>query len=82
MIKNNKGVKLCFIKQKNDGGSLPSGVKVKLTVQSSGTVSSAKIPSGEWKDTDFDGCLSGAVKAIQFPPFDGDPLTITYPFPI
>lgn len=82
MIKNNKGVKLCFIKQKNDGGALPSGVKVKLTVQPSGTVSSAKIPSGEWKDTDFDGCLSGAVRAIQFPPFEGDPLTLTYPFPI
>ena len=81
MIKNNKGVKKCFIVEKGNSGSIPSGVKVKLTVQTSGTVSSARIPSGDWAGTDFDGCVSGAVKAIQFPPFEGDSLTITYPFP-
>lgn len=82
MIRNNKSVKKCFIVEKGNSGSIPSGVKVKLTVQSSGTVSSAKIPSGEWAATDFDSCLSAAVKGIQFPPFDGDPLTLTYPFSI
>lgn len=82
MIKNNKGVKKCFIVEKGSSGSLPSGVKVKLTVQSSGTVSSARIPSGDFAGTEFDSCVSGAVKSIQFPPFDGDPLTITYPFPL
>lgn len=80
MIRNNKGVKLCFIKEQKASGGMPNGVKVKMTVQSSGSVSSAKIPSGAYAGTDFDSCLSGAVKDIQFPPFDGDPLTITYPF--
>jgi hypothetical protein len=79
-MNNNKGVKLCFIKESKVSGELPKGVKVKLTIQPSGSVSSAKIPSGDWAGTDFDGCLSGAVKAIQFPPFEGDPLTLTYPF--
>ena len=81
MITSNKGVKLCYIKEKKASDTLPSNVRMKMTVQPAGTVSSAKIPSGEWQGTDFDSCLSSAVKAIQFPPFDGDPLTLTYAFP-
>jgi hypothetical protein len=74
-------VKLCYIKEQKASGDLPNNVKVKMTVQPSGAVSSAKIPSGDWKGTDFDSCLSSAVKAIAFPPFEGDPLTLTYAFP-
>ncbi|GDX81544.1 hypothetical protein LBMAG42_33550 [Deltaproteobacteria bacterium] len=81
MMKSNKGVKICYIKEQKASGSLPNNVKVKLTIQPSGSVSSAKIPSGEYQGTDFDSCLSGAVKAITFPPFDGDPLSLTYAFP-
>lgn len=81
MMKSNKGVKLCYIKEQKASGDLPNNVKVKMTVQPSGAVSSAKIPSGDWKGTDFDSCLSSAVKAIAFPPFEGDPLTLTYAFP-
>jgi len=43
-------------------------------------VSSASIPSGDYKETAFDSCLSGAVKSISFPPFEGDAVTLTYPF--
>ncbi len=80
MMKSNKGVKLCFIREQKSSGTLPSGVKVKLTIQPSGSVSSASIPSGEYAGTDFDACLSGAVKAINFPPFGGDALTLRFAF--
>jgi predicted Zn finger-like uncharacterized protein len=80
MIKSNKAVKSCFVQQRNETGELPKGVKVKLTIQDSGKVSSASLPSGDLKGSDFDSCLSGAVKSIQFPPFEGDPVTVTYPF--
>jgi len=43
-------------------------------------VSSASIPSGDYEGTAFDSCLSGAVKSISFPPFEGDAVTLTYPF--
>jgi hypothetical protein len=82
MIKSNKGVKTCFVQQRNETGELPHGVKVKLSIQTSGKVSSASIPSGDFKGTPFDECLSGAVRSIQFPPFDGDAVTLTYPFSI
>ncbi|MFN7143573.1 MAG: AgmX/PglI C-terminal domain-containing protein [Myxococcota bacterium] len=82
MIKSNKGVKSCFVTQRNETGDLPRGVKVKLTIQPTGKVSGASIPSGEWAGTSFDDCLSGAVRSIQFPPFEGDSVTVTYPFSI
>jgi hypothetical protein len=82
MIKNNKGVKLCFIKEQKNSGDVPHGVKVRMTIGTSGKVSSARISGGTWAGTEFDTCLSGAVAAIQFPPFEGDPLSLTYPFAI
>jgi predicted Zn finger-like uncharacterized protein len=82
MIKSNKGVKSCFVQQRNETGDLPRGVKVKLTIQPSGKVSSAGLPSGDLQGSSFDSCLSSAVKSIQFPSFDGDPVTVTYPFSI
>jgi hypothetical protein len=80
MIKSNKAVKGCFVQQRNETGELPRGVKVKLTIQPSGKVSSAAIPGGDFQGTPFDECLSGAVRSITFPPFDGDSVTLTYPF--
>ncbi|MDP2309626.1 MAG: AgmX/PglI C-terminal domain-containing protein [Pseudomonadota bacterium] len=82
MIKSNKGVKSCFVQQRNETGELPKGVKVKLSIQPSGKVSSAGLPSGDLQGSTFDSCLSSAVKSIQFPSFDGDPVTVTYPFSI
>jgi hypothetical protein len=82
MIRSNKGVKTCFINEKAESGDLPRGVKVKITIQSSGKVSSANIPSGDWVGTPFDDCLTSAVRGISFPPFEGDPVTMTYPFNI
>lgn len=80
MIRTNKAVKSCFVTQKAETEDFPRGVKVKLTIETTGHVSSAAIPSGEWQGTPFDDCLSGAVRSIQFPPFQGDAVTLTYPF--
>ncbi|MSQ00890.1 MAG: hypothetical protein EXR71_03230 [Myxococcales bacterium] len=81
MMKTNKGVKICYIKENKASGEMPSNVRLKMTIQPSGSVSSAKIPSGDWKGTDFDSCLSAAAQAIVFPEFDGEALSMTYAFP-
>jgi predicted Zn finger-like uncharacterized protein len=80
MIKSNKGVKSCFLEEKRATGELPSGVKVKLVIQPTGRVTSAGLTGGDWAGTDFDGCVSDAVRGIAFPPFDGEPVKMTYPF--
>ncbi|MEN9784780.1 MAG: hypothetical protein RLZZ299_44 [Pseudomonadota bacterium] len=80
MIKSNKGVKSCFLEEKRASGELPSGVKVKIVIQPTGRVTSAGLTGGDWAGTDFDGCVSDAVRGIAFPPFDGEPVKMTYPF--
>lgn len=82
IIKSNKNVKGCFITEKNATGAIPSGVKVRFTIQPSGKVTSASVPSGKYAGTDFDSCLSGAMKSLAFPPFTGDPITMSYTFPV
>ncbi len=80
MLRSNKGVKTCFINEMHDnGGSVPKGVKVKLTIDPSGKVSKAST-QGDYNGTPFDSCLGSAIKAITFPPYEGDPVSLTYPF--
>lgn len=82
MLKSNKGVKTCFGKYRQETGSLPSGrITVRITVQPSGKATSANIAGGAYQNSSLDTCLSGAIKTIQFPPWDGsESATYNYPF--
>ena len=80
MIKTNLTVKRCFFAEKKATGSLPSRVNVYFTVMPTGKVASARVTTAEYKGTTLDSCLGRAFKGINFPPFEGDPLTMTYPF--
>lgn len=82
MLKSNKGVKTCFGKYRQETGSLPSGrITVRITVQPTGKATSAKIAGGAYANSSLDTCLGGAIRAIQFPPWDGsEPATYNYPF--
>ena len=82
MLKSNKGVKTCFGKYRQETGSLPSGrITVRIAVQPTGKATSAKIAGGAYANSSLDTCLGGAIRAIQFPPWEGsEPATYNYPF--
>ena len=80
MIKTNLTVKRCFFAEKKAAGTLPSRVNVFFTVMPTGKVASARVTTAEYKGTTLDSCLGRAFKGITFPPFEGDPLSMTYPF--
>ena len=80
MIKTNLTVKRCFFAEKKASGSLPARVNVYFTVMPTGKVASARVTTAEYKGTTLDSCLGRAFKGINFPPFEGDPLSMTYPF--
>lgn len=76
MVNSNKGVKLCYLKEANRTGAVPHA-KVKVTVTPTGKATKA-LAVGEHAGTEFGNCLSSAITAITFPPFDGETTTITY----
>jgi hypothetical protein len=78
IISNNSKVKRCYMDQKQRTGELPRVVRMSLTVQPTGGVSKARVVTSEYKGTEFDVCLSSAVRSLQFPPFDGAPYTTDY----
>ena len=82
MLTSNRNVKKCFLSYAKETGSMPSGtIKVRLTIQPSGSTSKAYIKDGRYKGSALDSCLSRAVTGISFPPFDSDKSkTYTYPF--
>ena len=80
MIRSNSGIKGCFYEHKKATGAYPSRVDMRFTVEPTGRVSSARVVTSKYRGTDFDVCLGSAFRGIQFPPFDGDAQTMTYPF--
>lgn len=80
MIRSNMSVKRCFFNEKQESGEMPRRVNVRFTVLNSGRVSSARITTDRYKGGTLDSCLGRAFKAIQFPPFQGEAKSMTYPF--
>jgi hypothetical protein len=80
MLTTNKGVKNCFYEYKRANGAYPSRVDTRLTVEASGSVSSARVVTGKYRGSDLDVCLGGAIRGITFPPFDPPSQTLTFPF--
>lgn len=80
MIRSNMSVKRCFFNEKQASGEMPRRVIVRFTVLNSGRVSSARVTTEQYKGGTLDGCLGRAFKAIQFPAFQGEAKSMTYPF--
>jgi hypothetical protein len=81
MLRSNRKVKGCFVSYKRETGKMPSGrINVRFKVKPSGRPQEVRIADGPYAGTSLDECLGGAVSSIQFPPFEGDSKTYTYPF--
>lgn len=81
MLRSNRKVKSCFVSYKRETGSMPSGrINVRFKVKPNGRPQEVRIADGPYAGTSLDECLGGAVSSIQFPPFEGESKTYTYPF--
>jgi DNA-directed RNA polymerase subunit RPC12/RpoP len=80
MLRSNFSIKRCFVAEKKQTGSLPNRVSVRFTVLPSGSVQSSRVTNSELKGGSMDSCLRRAFKAIHFPAFEGQAMTMTYPF--
>ncbi len=80
MLRSNYSVKRCFVSEKKRSGNLPKRVSVKFTILPTGTVSSARVTNTGLKGGPLDSCLRRAFRAIRFPAFEGQAMSMTYPF--
>lgn len=80
MVRSNMSIKRCFFSEKQASGEMPRRVNVRFTVLNSGRVSSARVTTDQYKGGTLDSCLGRAFRAIQFPPFQGEAKSMTYPF--
>ena len=80
MINYNMSIKRCFFQEEQRTGEVPLRLNVRFTVLNSGTVSSARVITDAYKGGPLDTCLGRAFRSIQFPAFDGESLTMNYPF--
>jgi len=80
MVRSNMSIKRCFFNEKQSSGAMPRRVNVRFTVLNTGRVSSARVTTDQYKGGTLDSCLGRAFKAIQFPPFQGEAKSMTYPF--
>jgi hypothetical protein len=77
MSSNNSKVKRCYMEQMWRTGELPRVVRMNLSVMPTGAVSSARVVTAELRNTAFDVCLSSALRALNFPHFEGDSVYTT-----
>jgi DNA-directed RNA polymerase subunit RPC12/RpoP len=80
MIRSNLSVKRCFFNEQQRAGEMPTRVNVQFTVIQTGRVSSARVITDQYKGGPLDSCLGRAFKAIKFPAFEGESLSMNYPF--
>jgi hypothetical protein len=55
-------------------------VKVRLSIQSTGRVSSPKVVNQAFKGTSVGNCVEAKVRSFRFPQFSGSAMSITLPF--
>lgn len=77
---NQKAVKFCFERAIKRGQQLGGRMEIEFTIAAMGTVSDVAIKTAKLKGTEFGDCVSNAVKSWKFPRFNGDPVSVEYPF--
>jgi hypothetical protein len=80
-IRDSRPVKTCFFGASQTLGYLPD-VMVRLHVTSSGTIDQVSVlDAAQLQNTDFEACLSRALRNVTVPTYDGaPPLWLNYPF--
>jgi hypothetical protein len=55
-------------------------IKLRVKIESDGSVSNADVVDDKFKATDTGACVAAAVKTAKFPAVSGTSLVVSYPF--
>lgn len=77
---NVNSMKLCFAEAARKGEKLSGKMEVQLTIAATGAVTDAAINTAEFKSSTMGSCTVKRVKNWKFPRFNGDPVTVVFPY--
>ncbi|MCK6527651.1 AgmX/PglI C-terminal domain-containing protein, partial [Myxococcota bacterium] len=80
IVGSNVSIRRCFYDARDRGLDVSGKIVLKFTVQPDGQVKNSRIQSAQYAGTDLEGCVTGEVNRLQFPPFDGPDQSIKFPF--
>lgn len=77
---NNRSMGLCLTEATRKGESLKGKMEVQITIDASGSVTNAQILASKYKRSAMGSCTVRRVKGWKFPPFNGEPVTVAFPY--
>lgn len=77
---NNTSMKLCYAEASRKSEKLAGKMEVELTIAPTGDVSNADIKTAQFKNSTMGTCTVKRVKTWKFPRFNGDPVTVQFPY--
>jgi len=80
ITENSRSMNLCLTEAMKKGEKLSGKMEIMLTIAPDGTVPEVRIDAPEFKNTQMAQCTVRRIKLWRFPRFNGDPVTVSYPY--
>jgi len=80
IIRNNATIRRCVRAEEARGTDMSGKIYLKFTLDPSGKASRARVSTSRFAGTALDTCISKELNALDFPAFEGNSKSITYPF--
>jgi len=80
IMENSRSMNLCLTESMKKGEKLSGKMEIILTIAPDGSVPEARIDAPEFKSTQMAACTIRRIRSWKFPRFNGDPVTVSYPY--
>ena len=80
ITENSRSMNLCLTESMKKGEKLSGKMEIILTIAPDGSVPETKIEAPEFKSTQMASCTIRRIKSWRFPRFNGEPVTVSYPY--
>ncbi|MEZ4271301.1 MAG: AgmX/PglI C-terminal domain-containing protein [Myxococcota bacterium] len=77
---SSRSVSLCITQSMKAGENLSGKMEVELTIVATGDVSDAAIATSKFRSSVMGTCTVKTVKRWKFPKFNGEPVTVVFPY--
>ncbi len=77
---NNRSMKLCLEEAFKKGEQPKGRMEVQLTIAATGEVTEVTLPSQQFRSSAIGSCTIRRAKGWRFPRFNGEPVTVVFPY--